>query len=298
MKVAVLYGGNSAERDVSLKSGAAVFEAIQALGHEATLIDTADKDALAKLQSGGFDKAFPALHGRGGEDGVIQGVLDFLEIPYCGSGVLASALAMDKFKSKQVLMTAGVKVAEFELLNSNSDWKAIVDRLGLPLMVKPAREGSSVGINKAESVEELQQHFETALKYDDCIIAEQWLTGLEYSVAILANEALPAILLQHAEGTPFFDFETKYVKGTTKSLIPCGLSDEDEKKMQRLALEAFNQLNCRGWGRIDIMEHSGDFYVLEANTLPGMTKASLFQKAAAATGLDFNALVAKILETA
>jgi len=302
MKVAVLYGGTSAERKVSLQTGSAVFAAVQSLGFDATLIDTADKeDTLSKLQSGGFDKVFPALHGRGGEDGVIQGVLEFLQIPYCGSGVFGSALGMDKYKTKQVLLSLSdseLKVANYELLKTNSDFEAIVDRLGLPIMVKPAREGSSLGMSRANSLEELKQAYVTAAKHDDCILAEQWLTGSEYTVSILADQALPAIKLQPADDAAFYDFEAKYVTGTTNYILPCGLSEENEQKLQQIALKAFKQLNCQGWGRVDMMEHNGDWYVLEVNTLPGMTESSLVPKAAAAIGLDFEAVVAKVLETA
>jgi D-alanine-D-alanine ligase len=298
MKVAVLYGGSSAEREVSLRSGQAVFDAMLELGIDASLIDTAQTDTLSQLQAGNFDKVFPALHGRGGEDGVIQGVLEYLQLPYCGSGVFASALAMDKYKSKQVLAQAGIRVAKGLLLTTETNWQEAVEELGLPIMVKPAHEGSSIGMAKVNSADELKAAFLAACNYDDCVLAEQWLTGKEFTVAMVGKDVLPVIGLKPAESADFYDFDAKYVTGDTQYLLPSGLTSAQESELEAIAQASFTQLNCKGWGRVDIMAHNNQWYVLEANTLPGMTQTSLVPKAAAAYGWDFKMLVKKILDTA
>ena len=284
-RVAVLAGGKSAERPVSLKSGAAVHQALRNLGLIAELVDPADK-SVDTLK--GFDAAFIALHGRGGEDGVIQGVLEHLGIPYTGSGVMASAIGMDKVRTQQLWKGAGLPTPAFYVAGREEL------ELGFPLMIKPAHEGSSIGMAKADNAEQLAAALEEAGKFDSDVLVEAWVNGPEYTVALLGDEALPAIRLKTPHA--FYDFEAKYQSDSTEYLCPAGLDEADEKAIRQLALTAFRVAGCRGWGRVDVMRDAeGQWQLLEVNTVPGMTDHSLVPMAAKAAGRDFDALVGEIL---
>jgi D-alanine-D-alanine ligase len=290
-RVALLLGGWAAEREVSLKSGGEVLKALRALGVDVTAVDPKE-ESLDALR--GFDRAFIILHGRGGEDGVIQGALEALSIPYTGTGVLGSALGMDKLRTKLVWRGAGLPTPEFVRLGADTDWNQVVAQLGTPIMVKPAREGSSIGMSKVRSAEELKAAYEAAAAFDNQVIAERWITGGEYTVAILGERALPVIRLE----TPhdFYDYEAKYQANTTRYHCPCGLDAEAE--LQKLALEAFGAVGGYGWGRVDIMrDGDGRPWLLEVNTVPGMTDHSLVPMAARAAGLSFEELVWQVLAT-
>lgn len=293
-KVAVLMGGWSAEREISLKSGNAVLAALQRRGVDAHGVD-AGRDVLQVLAQGGFARAFIAWHGRGGEDGELQGALDLLQLPYTGSGVLASALGMDKWRSKMVWQAAGLPVPEFELLTAQSDFAAVEQRLGLPLFVKPANEGSSIGVSKVNATGGTRAAYTAAAQYDSLVLAERFVGGGEYTVAILGERALPAVRIVPA--TDFYDYEAKYFRDDTRYLCPCGLPAAQEQEMQQLALRAFAVLGCRGWGRVDfLLDTAGRPFVLEVNTVPGMTDHSLVPMAARAAGIEFDELVWRILE--
>ena len=295
-KVAVMMGGKSAEREVSLKSGAAVLAALRSCGVDAHSFDPRDKP-LEALHAEGFQRVFIALHGRGGEDGTLQGALDLLALPYTGSGVLASALAMDKWRSKLVWQAAGLPVPDFAVLDAASDFAAVEARLGLPLFVKPANEGSSIGISKVKQAGGLRAAYELAARYDSSVIAETYLAGGEFTVGILAGQALPVIRIVPA--TEFYDYEAKYLRNDTEYRIPSGLGDEREAEMRDLALRAFAVLGGRGWGRMDLMlDADGRIFCLEANTSPGMTDHSLVPMAARAAGIPFAQLVLKLLDEA
>jgi len=294
-RVAVLMGGRSAEREISLKSGHAVLDALLVQGIDAHKID-AGIDVSEQLRAGNFDRAFVVLHGRGGEDGEIQAVLQSLDLPFTGSDMTAAVLSMNKNISKQLWRDQKLPTPEFEQVSANSDIDSLVRKLGLPIIIKPVNEGSSIGMSKVNSVEGLKSAIELATEFDAEVIAERWVTGEEYTVAILADEALPVIQLK----TPheFYDFEAKYQSNTTEYLCPCGLNEHDEKQCQDIALEAFNSLRMSGWGRVDFMrDESGQFYLLEANSIPGMTDHSLVPMAAKQAGLNFEQLVWAILET-
>ena len=295
-KVAVMMGGKSAEREVSLKSGAAVLAALRSCGVDAHSFDPRDKP-LEALHAEGFQRVFIALHGRGGEDGTLQGALDLLALPYTGSGVLASALAMDKWRSKLVWQASGLPVPEYLVLDAASDFAAAEARLGLPLFVKPSNEGSSIGISKVKRAGELRAAYELAAGFDSCVIAERYLRGGEFTVGILAGHALPVIRIVPA--TEFYDYEAKYLRDDTEYRIPSGLGDEREREMRDLALRAFAALGGRGWGRMDLMlDEAGRMFCLEANTSPGMTDHSLVPMAAKSAGIPFTQLVVKLLEEA
>lgn len=295
-KVAVMMGGKSAEREVSLKSGAAVLAALRSSGVDAHAFDPRDK-ALEALHAEGFKRVFIALHGRGGEDGTLQGALDLMAIPYTGSGVLSSALAMDKWRSKLVWQATGLPVPDYIVLDADSDFAAVEARLGLPLFVKPANEGSSIGISKVKAAGDLRAAWELAARYDACVIAEKFLAGGEFTVGILAGRALPVIRIVPA--TEFYDYDAKYLRDDTEYRIPCGLSAGQEREMREMALRAFAVLGGRGWGRMDLMlDAEGGMYCLEANTSPGMTDHSLVPMAARAAGIEFPHLVLKLLEEA
>ena len=295
-KVAVLMGGPSAEREVSLKSGNAVLAALKRQDVDAHGID-ADKSTLRLLEDGGFDRVFIVLHGRWGEDGVIQGALEVLDIPYTGSGVLGSALGMDKLRSKYLWSAAGIPTPEYDMLEPGIDLGKVATKLGLPMFVKPAREGSSLGISKAKTVAELKAAWETAAKYDDQVIAERFIDGAELTCGILGDRALPLIRIE--TDREFYDYEAKYILDTTRYLCPCGLPADRERAIQALAQRAFDALGCSGWGRVDFMlDKAGQAYALEVNTVPGMTDHSLVPKAAKQAGIDFDQLVLRILETA
>jgi D-alanine-D-alanine ligase len=294
-RVAVLLGGTSAEREVSLKSGAAVLKALQQRGVDAHALDVGS-DALAQLIGGHFDRAFVILHGRGGEDGTMQGALELVGLPYTGSGVMASALGMDKWRSKLLWQAAGLPVPACALLEADSDFSAVAGQLGLPLFVKPANEGSSVGISKVKVVEELEPAYQEAGQHDRLVLAEQYIGGGEYTVAIVGGEVLPVVKIEPSG--EFYDYESKYLSDDTGYRCPCGLPAEKEAELQALAARAFAVLGCRGWGRIDILlDEAQQPYLLEANTLPGMTDHSLVPMAAKAAGMGFDELVWRILET-
>lgn len=293
-RVAVLLGGRSAEREVSLKSGGAVMAALHASGVDAHAFDPSQCD-LMDLK--GYDRVFIALHGRYGEDGTIQGMLELMGIPYTGSGVMASALAMDKWRTKLVWQAAGIPTPRYLILTAHSNFEQAAAELGLPLMVKPANEGSSIGMSKVTRAEDLQGAYELAAKHDRLVFAEQFITGDEYTAAILGDSALPLIRLE----TPrvFYDYEAKYLADSTRYLCPSGLPPERERGIQALALRAFEVLGCQGWGRADvIVDETGTPYFLELNTSPGMTDHSLVPMAARQAGLSFEQLVLRILELA
>jgi D-alanine-D-alanine ligase len=292
-KVAVLFGGRSAEREVSLKSGAAVLAALRKEGVDAHGFDPAAQD-LHTLLDEGYQRAFIALHGRFGEDGTVQGALELMGIPYTGSGVLASALAMDKWRTKLVWQGAGLPIPGYELLHADSDFDEVYARLGLPLFVKPANEGSSVGITKVKAAHELRAAFEAAAKYDTLVLAEQFIGGGEYTVAILNGRALPVIKIEPAN--EFYDFDAKYLRDDTRYLCPCGLEPLQESVMQQLAQQAFLLIGGAGWGRVDfLLDERGQPYLLEINTSPGMTDHSLVPMAARQAGISFGQLVLRIL---
>jgi D-alanine-D-alanine ligase len=293
-KVAVLLGGTSAEREVSLKSGAAVLRALRERGVDAHPIDVG-VDVTTQLLGGGFDRAFIMLHGRGGEDGTMQGALELLGLPYTGSGVLASAVGMDKWRSKLLWQATGLPVPDYALLDAQSDFAAVEQALGLPLFVKPANEGSSVGISKVAKPGELAAAYRKAAQHDSLVLAERFVGGGEYTVAILGDAVLPVVKIEPSG--EFYDYEAKYLSDDTRYLCPCGLPAEKEAQLQALARKAFEVLGCRGWGRIDILlDEAGVPYLLEANTLPGMTDHSLVPMAARAAGIGFDELVWRILE--
>jgi D-alanine-D-alanine ligase len=293
-KVAVLLGGKSAEREVSLNSGNAVLAALKRSGVNAHAFDTAHLP-LHDLET--YDRVFIALHGRYGEDGTVQGALELMGIPYTGSGVLASSLGMDKWRTKLMWQATGIVTPAFEIVEAESDFAAIEARLGLPLFVKPANEGSSVGISKVKQAGGLKAAYMEAAKYDALVIAEQFIGGGEYTVGILGDTALPIIRIVPAN--EFYDYEAKYLRDDTQYLCPCGLEAGQEKLIQQEALKAFQILDGRGWGRVDfLMDENGRHYFLEANTSPGMTDHSLVPMGARAAGISFDQLVLNILELA
>ncbi len=293
-RVAVLMGGWSSEREVSLKSGAAVLAALQNAGVEAIGIDV-DRNIDQVLRKGDFDRVFNVLHGPGGEDGVIQGLLDILELPYTGSGVAASALAMNKEMTKRVWLSSGLPTPPFLELQADTRWTEVVAALGLPLIVKPACEGSSIGMTKVTALDELPAAWEKAARSGQRVFAEKWVRGGEYTVAIVGDQALPLIKVETPRG--FYDFEAKYDSDQTRYLCPCGLDYVEEDALQTLSLAAFNLLGCEGWGRVDLMvDENHEPWLIEVNTVPGMTDHSLVPKAAAAIGVDFETLVLHILE--
>jgi D-alanine-D-alanine ligase len=295
-KVAVLLGGKSAEREVSLKSGGMVLAALRKKGVDAHPFDPKEKD-VEELVKQRFARVFIALHGRFGEDGTVQGVLEWLGIPYTGSGVLASALAMDKVRTKRLWAAEGLPTAPYEVLGKDSDLKAVAKRLGMPLFVKPAAEGSSVGMSKVRAAGGLDEAYALAVNYDPVVIAEKSIDGPELTVAIVGERVLPIIRIE----TPreFYDYEAKYIANDTRYLIPCGISEKKEKELQALCLKAFRALGCHGWGRVDLMlDGRGRPFLLEVNTAPGMTDHSLVPMAARAVGLSYEDLCVKILELA
>ncbi|MDH0302951.1 MULTISPECIES: D-alanine--D-alanine ligase [unclassified Pseudomonas] len=292
-RVAVLYGGKSAEREVSLKSGKAVIEALTGAGVDVVAIDVGD-DLLSRLQSEKIDRAFIILHGRGGEDGSMQGLLECLGIPYTGSGILASALAMDKLRTKQVWQSLGIPTPRHAVLASEHDCVAAGQELGFPLIVKPAHEGSSIGMAKVGSVEELVAAWKDAARFDSQVLVEQWIHGPEFTIAVLRGQVLPPIAL----GTPhvFYDYDAKYIANDTQYRIPCGLDSVKEQELIDLTARACDAVGIEGWGRLDVMQdEQGRFWLLEVNTAPGMTDHSLVPMAARAAGLDFQQLVLAIL---
>ena len=297
-KVAVLFGGTSAEREVSLNSGSRVLAALLRRGVDAHAFDPAER-CLDELK--GFDRVFIALHGRYGEDGTIQGALELMHIPYTGSGVMASAVGMDKWRTKLLWSAVGLAIPKFVLLTENSDFAAIEKQLGLPLFVKPACEGSSIGISMVRQSGQLCQAYLEAARHDSLVIAEEGVMGGEYTVAILGEgddmQALPIIKIEPA--TEFYDYEAKYMRDDTAYRCPCGLPEARELELRALALEAFRVLGCRGWGRVDfLMDEKGNAYFLEANTSPGMTDHSLVPMSARVAGITYDELVERILALA
>lgn len=289
--VAVLLGGNSSEREVSLQSGMAVLTALQAQGVESVAVDTADKYWLQQVQEN-HAHCFIALHGPGGEDGTVQGALETIGVSYTGSGVMASALAMDKLRCKQLWIGMGLSTPDFSVMDSNSDFQSLMSNWETAI-VKPAREGSSIGMTKVHNAEELASAYQLASKYDSLVIAEQWVTGAEFTVAILGEKTLPAICME--TDNSFYDYQAKYLSDDTRYLCPCGLAEKDEKALQEIAKQAFSSLSCKGWGRVDFMQNGqGEFLLLEVNTVPGMTSHSLVPMAAKAIGVEFDELVLEI----
>ncbi|HHM04577.1 MAG TPA: D-alanine--D-alanine ligase [Gammaproteobacteria bacterium] len=294
-KVAVLLGGRSAEREVSLKSGAAVLAALRTRGVDAHGID-AGADLVPQLLAGRFDRAFIVLHGRGGEDGTVQGALETLGLPYTGSGVLGSALAMDKLRCKQIWLAGGLPTPPWRVLGEGFDAAAVAGELGLPMAVKPALEGSSLGTTKVTRTEQLLPAYVAATRFASPVMAEPWIEGEEYTAAVLGREVLPLIRLEPA--APFYDYAAKYERNDTRYHCPAGLPPMQEREFAALCLAAFDAVAASGWGRVDFMvDGAGRPWLLEVNTVPGMTDHSLVPMAAQARGMDFPELVWRILET-
>lgn len=293
--VAVLMGGNSAEKEVSINSGNAVFNALKRKNIDVIAVDVGDNPLLA-LENKEIDRVFNIVHGRGGEDGVLQAVLEVMKIPYTGSGVMASALTMDKLKTKLCWRGLGLPTPKWFVLKELADIESCIETLGFPVIVKPAKEGSSLGMSKADNKQQLLTAFMEAAKYDCDVYAESWVEGDEYTVGILEGEALAVIRLETSH--EFYDYEAKYESNTTQYHCPCGLNSEQEKKLQQLALKAYEGLDVKGWGRVDVfIDNDNNAQLIEVNTVPGMTDHSLVPMAAAKSGIDFDELVWRILET-
>jgi D-alanine-D-alanine ligase len=297
MKVAVLMGGRSAEREISLMSGEGVLKALRARSVDAHAFDPAARD-LSELKRDGFTRCFIVLHGRGGEDGTLQGALELLGIPYTGSGVLGSALAMDKWRTKMVWMGSGLPTPPHRVLDARDDWDAVARELGLPLIVKPANEGSTLGLTKVVDASQLPDAYALAAKqYRDIALAERFVDGPEYTAGILGDEVLPLIRIEAPQGN--YDYHHKYFSDDTKYVCPCGLPAREEAELRALSLRAFRLLGCSGWGRVDLMlDRAGKPWLLEVNTAPGMTGHSLVPMAARAAGLSYEDLCLRILEGA
>jgi len=292
-KVAVLLGGKSAEREVSLDSGKAVLEALLRSGVNAEGFDPQERSVTELV---GYDRAFIVLHGRGGEDGQIQGVLDWMNVPYTGTGVQGSAIGMDKVKTKQIWQGSDLPTAPYRIISKDSDLNEVIESLGLPLIIKPVHEGSSVGMSKVEKAEDLAAAIEKATVHDAVVMAEKWITGREYTISFLNGLPLPVIRLHPPADVAFYDYEAKYNRNDVEYGIPCGLSESEEKNLQELCLRAFQAVGASGWGRIDAMlDEQGHFWLLEVNTVPGMTSHSLVPKAAKAVGYSFDELCVAIL---
>jgi len=286
-------GGSSAEREISLQSGQAVFEALQRQKVDAHIVDPRD-DLMTQLATGNFDRVFIALHGRGGEDGLMQGLLETLELPYTGSGVLGSSLAMDKCRSKRIWQSHGLPTPAFVELNEDSDWQEVVEYLGLPLIIKPVRVGSSYGASKVKEISEMESAWRQAHEFDERVMAESWIEGGEYTAAVLGDEVLPMIRLE----TPreFYDYEAKYIADTTQYHCPCGLDADIENELGKLAFAAFEVLDASGWGRVDFMLDAEEKpWLIEVNTIPGMTSHSLVPMSAKQAGMSFDDLTLRIL---
>ena len=295
-KVAVLLGGKSAEREISLMSGQNVLAGLRRQGVDAHAFDPAERPVF-ELKSDGYQRAFIALHGRYGEDGTVQGALELMEIPYTGSGVMASALCLDKLRAKLVWVACGVPTPRHEVLTARSDWAAVADRLGLPLIVKPVHEGSSLGLTRVASAEKLAPAYELAAKYDSSVIAEEFIAGRELTAGFVGAQALPLVWIEAPDGN--YDYQHKYFSDATQYHCPSGLPAAQERELQALAMRANEVLGCRGWGRADLMLRAdGQPFLLEMNTSPGMTAHSLVPMAARAAGIEFDELVVRILELA
>lgn len=294
-KVAVLLGGTSSEREISLLTGEAVWQALVRRGVDAHRLDPSS-DFPSALQRGGFDRVWIALHGRGGEDGCMQGLLTCLGVPFTGSGVLGSAIAMDKLRSKRLLASAGIPTPRFRVLAGEADFAPALADLGLPLIVKPAAEGSSIGMTRVQRAEDLPHAFATAARFGGEVFAEEWIAGAEYTVAILHERALPLIRIE-AQAV-FYDYQAKYFSDDTRYHCPCGLDPQTEARFAEVAAEAFEAVAASGWGRVDFMVGADGLpKVLEINTIPGMTSHSLVPMAAAAAGIGFDELAWRVLET-
>ena len=296
-KVAVLMGGTSAEREISLMSGTGVLKALRSKGVDAHAFDPKERD-LFDLKRESFARCFIALHGRGGEDGTIQGALEMLGIPYTGSGVMGSAIGMDKWRTKMVWIANKLPTPRYRILTGKEDWKALARELKLPLIVKPANEGSTLGLTKVTSVKQLPEAYEVAAKkYRDIALAEQFIDGPEYTASVLGEEALPLIRIEAPKGN--YDYQNKYFTDDTKYHCPSGLPAKKEKELQALTLRAFSLVGCRGWGRVDIMlDKRSKPWLLEVNTSPGMTGHSLVPMAARAVGIPYEDLCVRILQLA
>ncbi|KGH49805.1 D-alanine--D-alanine ligase [Acinetobacter idrijaensis] len=293
-KVAVLLGGKSAEREVSLDSGTAVLEALVRSGVNAEAFDPQQRSVTELVN---YDRTFIVLHGRGGEDGQIQGVLEWLNVPYTGTGVQGSAIGMDKVKTKQVWQGSELPTAPYRIVTKDSDATDIVNALGLPLIIKPVHEGSSIGMSKVEKIEDFAEAIAKATEHDAVVMAEKWITGREYTIVVLNGQALPVIRLEPPQDVAFYDYEAKYQRNDVQYGIPCGLTEAEEQQLKALSLRAFQAVGASGWGRIDAMQdEQGNFWLLEVNTVPGMTSHSLVPKAAAAVGYSFDELCVAILE--
>ncbi|HNQ76152.1 MAG TPA: D-alanine--D-alanine ligase [Pseudothauera hydrothermalis] len=295
-KVAVLFGGASAEREVSLMSGRAVLAALQRAGVDAHAFDPAERDVHA-LKEEGFARAFIALHGRGGEDGTVQGALELMGIPYTGSGVMASALSMDKWRTKMVWQAAGLPTPRYVLLDEHTDWDAVAAELGLPIFVKPVHEGSSMGATKVTAAGQLKAAWELAARYDKLVMAEEFIAGAELTAPFLGERALPLIRIVAPDGN--YDYQHKYFTDDTRYDCPCGLPQAQERALQALIMHSAKVLGCRGWGRVDlILTADGRPYLLEMNTAPGMTGHSLVPMSAKVAGLSLEQLCLAILAEA
>ncbi len=295
-KVAVLMGGPSAEREISLISGKAVLEALRSKGVAAEAFDPAERE-LFDLKREGFKRVFIALHGRFGEDGTVQGALEVLRIPYTGSGVMASALAMDKWRTKLVWDASGIPTPRFAMVGPATNWQKVVEVLGMPLIVKPAREGSTIGLTKVLTPSDLGAAYQLAARFDDLVIAEEFISGQELTASVLGNEALPLVRIAAPEGN--YDYQNKYFTDDTKYYCPAGIDPGIEAEIREVTLKSFRVLGCRGWGRADVMlRPDGSYSFLEMNTSPGMTGHSLVPIAARAAGLSYPDLCVKILEAA
>jgi D-alanine-D-alanine ligase len=294
-KVAVLLGGKSAEREISLMSGNGVLKALRSKGVDAHAFDPAERDVF-ELRRDGYARCFIALHGRGGEDGTLQGALEVLGLPYTGSGVMGSAIAMDKWRTKLIWIASGLPTPRFRILNEKENWESVARELGLPLIVKPVNEGSTLGLTRVAGAEQLPAAYELAAKkYNDLALAEQFIAGPEYTASIVGDAALPLIRIEAPQGN--YDYQNKYFTDDTKYVCPCGLPEKKERELKALALKAFQLAGCSGWGRIDLMlDAKGDPWLLEVNTSPGMTGHSLVPMAARAVGVSYEDLCVKILE--
>ena len=295
-KVAVLMGGPSAEREISLISGRAVLAALRSKGVDAHAFDPAERE-IFELKRENFGRVFIALHGRFGEDGTVQGALEVMKIPYTGSGVMASALAMDKWRTKLVWTAAGIPTPKYVMARRDTDWDKVVSRLELPLIVKPAREGSTIGLTKVASAKDAVAAYELAAKFDDLVVVEEFVAGQELTASVLGDTALPLVRIEAPQGN--YDYQNKYFTDDVKYYCPSGIRAEVEDEIRAVTLKSFRVLGCRGWGRADVMlRPDGSYSFLEMNTSPGMTGHSLVPMAAKAAGLAYPDLCVKILEAA
>ena len=295
-KVAVLLGGRSAEREISLMSGGNVLEGLRKAGVDAHPFDPAERE-LSELKQECFERVFIALHGRYGEDGTVQGALELLGIPYTGSGVMASALSLDKLRTKLIWLASGLPTPPHEVITSDSDWTAVAGKLGLPLIIKPAHEGSTLGLTKVLQANELPEAYRHAAKYDELVLAEEFVEGEELTAGFVGEQALPLIRIEAPQGN--YDYQNKYFSDETRYICPCGLLPTEERRIQELVMRSAWVLGCSGWGRADLIRRTdGSVSLLEMNTSPGMTGHSLVPMAAKVAGISFEQLVVQILEKA